>query len=168
MPERRRVAETFGAQMMGSRTMAKRRSPWQWFPVAIIAALVTVFLVNAVMVKLALDTFPGATKGEVFDVSNRYDRILDRARQEAALGWTVDIGVMEGRPVVTLNAPPQATIEATAERPVGPPERTTLVFTSTGARRVADTVLAPGQWDVMVTIADGEHTLHTEKRVIVR
>ena len=157
--------------------MQHRRSPslfgiragWELFPLAVFAAFVVVIGVNATMVKLALDTFPGQTAGEGFDVSNRYDHILDLAQKEAALGWKADISVAEGQPVVILSAAPeQAAIEGSAERPVGPREHTPLVFEGAGPRRVAETVLAPGQWDILLTVSDGTNALHTAKRVIVK
>ena len=143
-------------------------SGWQLFPLAVFGAFVVVIGVNVTMVKLALDTFPGRTAGEGFDVSNEYDRILDRVQKEAALGWKADISVAEGQPVVILSAPERATIEASAERPVGPPEHTPLVFEGAGARRVSETVLAAGQWDIVLTVSDGTHALHTAKRLIVK
>ena len=155
-------------QYRKSRGLLGIRAGWELFPVAVFAAFVVVIGVNATMVKLALDTFPGKTAGEGFDVSNRYDRILELAQKEAALGWKADISVAEGQPVVILFAPEQATIDASAERPVGPREHTPLVFEGAGARRVSETVLAPGQWDILLTVSNGTHALHTAKRVIVK
>ncbi len=149
-------------------TITEANSPWRRFPLALAGAFAVVFAVNVTMVKFALDTFPGRPVGEGFDTSNNYDRILARARQEAALGWKVDVDVAEGHPVVTLAAPEDATIEASAERPVGPREHADLVFEGGGARRVSETVLDPGQWDVMLTVTEGTHTLHTAKRVVVK
>ncbi|HKM62631.1 MAG TPA: FixH family protein [Acidisphaera sp.] len=148
--------------------ITEANSPWRRFPLAVAGAFAVVFAVNVTMVKLALDTFPGRPVGDGFDTSNNYDRILDRARQEAALGWKVDVDVAEGHPVVMLAAPPQAAIEASAERPVGPREHTALVFLGGGARRVSETMLDPGQWDVTLTITEGTQALHTAKRVIVK
>jgi nitrogen fixation protein FixH len=162
------MGKAFEAHGSQSVPVTEANSPWRWFPFAVAAALVLVFAVNAVMVKLALDTFPGAASGQGFDISNNYDRILARAQQEDALGWRVDVSVAEGQPVVMLAGPAQAAIEAFAERPVGPREHTPLVFEGAGARRISETILAAGQWDVMLTIADNGHVLHTAKRVVVK
>ena len=115
-----------------------------------------VIAVNAGMVYLALDGFPGRAGGDGFDLSNHYDQVLDAAQRQAALGWDLRAAPGEaGHAVLTLTdrsgAPLRgARIEATAERPLGAAEATQLVFHDAGAGRyVADAALAlPGQWEL--------------------
>ena len=106
-----------------------RPSHWKLFPLAIIAGLGVVVLVNVGMVYAALHSFPGKAGDEDFALSNRYDAVLEREQREASLGWTVvartDVG---GVPEITLadrdGSPLRgAVVAATAERPLGAPER---------------------------------------------
>ena len=55
-----------------------RPSHWKLFPLAIIAGLGVVVLVNVGMVYAALHSFPGKAGDEDFALSNRYDAVLDR------------------------------------------------------------------------------------------
>jgi nitrogen fixation protein FixH len=148
---------------------------WRWFPVALIAALGFVFAVNGFMIYDALETFPGQAGQDGFDLSNGYQRVLATAQQEAALGWKVQADVTSAHvPVLDVtdrNGAPigAATIEARAERPVGPAGTTTLLFQPVGgARFQADKSLFLGQWDIMLTVrADGQMYSAT-RRVVVK
>src|SRR5690348_6298573 len=106
------------------------RSAWRFFPWAVVGAIAVVVAVNAGMVYAAIYSFPGAAEGdEGFALSNHYDVVLERAQREAALGWLVSAQTDDaGRPVVSLTdhagaALHGATVEATAERPLGAPEK---------------------------------------------
>ena len=80
-----------------------RDSPWRWFPLALMAGLGAVVLVNAGMVFAALQSFPGKAGSEDFELSNRYDSVLQRSERDAALGWTVKASTDKARvPVVVL------------------------------------------------------------------
>jgi nitrogen fixation protein FixH len=91
------------------------------------------------------------------------------------LGWQVDTGLDADRhPVLHLTnragavlADPK--IEAQAERPVGPKDMAVLTFRAAGdGAYQAATSLAPGQWDLVVTVrADGQ-VLTTTRRILVR
>jgi nitrogen fixation protein FixH len=148
---------------------------WRWFPHGLIASMGVVFAINGYMVYDALHTFPGAAGTDGFDLSNRYDQVLATARQQAALGWKVETDVTPSRlPVLRLtdrNGDPLAvvTIDAHAERPIGPMNATPLAFRPVGDGRFqADTSLFSGQWDIMLTVqADGQR-YDTTRRVIVR
>ena len=50
-----------------------RRSLWRFFPLAVVAGLAFVVLVNAGLVYAALYSFPGKTGDEGFELSNHYD-----------------------------------------------------------------------------------------------
>ena len=80
-----------------------------------------------------------------------------------------------GRPEVTLTdrdgSPLRgASVAASAERPLGAPERRALVFHETEAGRyVADAVLpTPGQWELTLSASLGGHDMAVTRRVIVR
>jgi nitrogen fixation protein FixH len=144
---------------------------WRWFPYGLIATMGLVFLVNGYMVYDAFSTFPGVSGKDGFDVSNEYKRVLETAQQQAALGWQLEAGLADDRfPVLRLTdrtgAPLTASmIDAQAERPVGPIDRTSLAFRPIGdGRYQSDTSLYSGQWDIMLTV----HTVGPEYRATRR
>ena len=152
-----------------------RRSLWRYFPLAIVGGLGLVVVVNAGMVYAALHSFPGKAGDEDFALSNRYDAVLEREQQEIALGWTVvartDVG---GVPEITLadrdGSPLRgAVVAATAERPLGAPERRALVFhEAEHGRYVADASLPEaGQWELTVSASFGGRDIAATRRVIV-
>jgi nitrogen fixation protein FixH len=152
-----------------------RHSPWRWFPFAIVAALGVVVLVNAGMVFAALHGFPGQAGSEDFALSNHYDAVLQRAEQDAALGWTVKASADgAGLPVVTLTRrdgrPLQgASLQVDAERPLGAREERHLMFRELAAGQyVADAVLPePGQWDLTIAASAEGNSIAATRRIIV-
>ncbi len=153
----------------------RRNSTWQWFPWALIGSMGVVVAVNIAMVSFALHTFPGQAGSDGFDLSNHYDQVLEKVRQEAALGWNVRLLPGDtGHPVVLLadrtGAPLRdAQVQATAERPLGPPETTHLMFHDEGAGHyVADAALAtPGQWELQLSATAQGHSIAATKRIVV-
>lgn len=153
----------------------RRGSAWQWFPWALAASMGVVFAVNITMVAFALHTFPGQAGSDGFDLSNHYDQVLAKVQREAALGW--DLRLMAGdagRPVLVVTdrsgAPLRdAQIQATAERVLGPPETTHLVFRDAGlGRYVADAALTmPGQWELQLSASAQGHTIAATRRIVV-
>ena len=148
---------------------------WRFFPLAIIGGLGLVVAVNGLMIWQALATFPGEAGRDGFALSNRYNMVLERSDQQAALGLTVRSEVDAKRhPVVILSdlaGQPLAgaRIAATAERPLGAARPTTLAFADQGGGRyVADLALdAAGQWDVLITAETDGKTLTVTRRVHV-
>jgi nitrogen fixation protein FixH len=158
-----------------SRSNTMGTTSWRWFPAWLIFTMGLVFAVNAYMVYTSLSTFPGEAGTDGFDLSNGYGRILDSERVQAALGWHVDASVdTDRRPLLLLtdqagNPINDLRIEAIVERPVGPPERTTLSLQDLGDGRLrSDTTLFSGQWDLLLTVHSGEHVYATTRRLIVR
>ncbi len=148
---------------------------WRWFPHAMIAALGLVIGVNLYMVYDAVRTFPGVAGLDGFDLSKEYNRVLATAQRQTELGWQIEAELADGRfPVLRLKdrsgAPLRAsTINAQAERPVGPTDSTALTFRPAGdGRYLANTSLYSGQWDMMLTVqADGQAYKAT-RRVVVK
>ena len=152
-----------------------RGSGWGWFPWALAGSMGVVIAVNLALVAFALHTFPGQAGSDGFDLSNHYDEVLARVQHEAALVWAVHVLPGDaGRPVLVLTdrsgAPLRdAVVAATAERPLGPPETTRLVFRADAAGRyVADTALTiPGQWELQLSVGAQGHTIATTRRIVV-
>ena len=154
----------------------QRSSPWRWFPWALAVAMGVVVAVNMGMVYAALHSFPGKAGDNEFELSNRYDRVLEQVQREAALGWTVQAQPdAAGRPVVTLtdrNGAPLsgARLAGTAERPLGTAEARRLAFhESVAGHYVADTALPlAGQWDLLLSASAQGHDIATTRRIVVR
>jgi nitrogen fixation protein FixH len=154
---------------------ATARSGWRFFPLAVVGGLGLVVAVNGAMIWQALATFPGKAGRDGFALSNRYNMVLQRQDDQAAIGWVVRASVdAKGRPAMTLadadGAPMVgATIDAVAERPVGEARSTPLRFIDHGAGQyVSDVALgAPGQWDVSITAQSGGRTMTVTRRVHV-
>jgi nitrogen fixation protein FixH len=142
---------------------------------ATVAGLGLVVVVNAGMVYAALHSFPGKAGGEDFALSNRYDAGLEREQREMALGWTVVAEAdAQGMPEIRLTGRDGsplhgASVAASAERPLGAPERRALAFHETDAGRyVGDVALpAPGQWELTLSASFGGHDMAATRRVIV-
>jgi nitrogen fixation protein FixH len=147
---------------------------WKNFPRYIMLAMGVVVAVNARFIYIAVQTFPGAATNDDFDTSNRYDAILRAAEAQHALGWTETVGARGGAAVVELTGPDHhaltgAAVAAQARRPLGPDMQTSLKFNEAApGRYVARTALPlSGQWDLMLNIAEGGHTVHVTRRVLV-
>ena len=151
-----------------------RNMGWRLFPVWLITAMLMVAAVNGYLVYAAVQSFPGQAGADGFDLSNSYDKVINTAQQQAALGWRLDATIDTARrPVLRLVSAvgtplPLADIDAKAERPVGPEERTLLAFRDAGAGRYeAVDPLAAGQWDVLLTVRADGHTYTTTRRLTV-
>jgi nitrogen fixation protein FixH len=152
------------------------QSRWRFFPWWVAGCMSVVIAVNAYMAWSALHTFPGQAGRDGFDLSNRYDSVIARVQQQAALGWTVRALADEtGHPVLALTdatgAPlAGAAVDATAERPLGDPLTTHLAFQEAAPGRYAadETLPAKGQWDVMLTVTAQGRDVTTTRRIVVR
>jgi nitrogen fixation protein FixH len=152
-----------------------KTNAYRWFPHGLIVAMVFAFLINATMVYLAVQGFPGVAGTDGFNLSRDYDTVMASSAKQATLGWQVEASLDDARyPVFRLTdragAPlPGARLDAHAERPLGPPESTVLAFHALDpAHYQADTALAPGQWDVLATVTSGESRYTTTRRLIVK
>jgi nitrogen fixation protein FixH len=148
---------------------------WRWFPAGLIASMAVVFAINGYMVYDAVSTFPGAAGQDGFDLSNEYKRVLATAQQQAALGWRIEADATAAHvPVLHLtdaNGKPlvAASIEAQAERPIGPVDATALSFRPIeGGKYQADTTLYSGQWDIMLTVHASGRQYSATRRVVVQ
>jgi len=161
---------------MRSRDALGRQSIWRFFPWFVAAAMGVVVAVNFGMAYTALHTFPGNAGSDGFDLSNHYDRVLERVAREAALGWSARVEVdSSGHPIVLLSdrsgsGLAGARIAATAERPIGDPRGTTVGFTEASPGRYVGGVALDekGQWDLEFTATAGGHEFVSTRRIVVR
>jgi nitrogen fixation protein FixH len=141
----------------------------------IIAFFVLVFAVNGVFVYVSLNSFPGLETDNPYRKGVTYDRTLDAARAQRALGWKVDLkwissGPAQGHLVVALNdksggpvAGHQVTV--TMFRPVvsGMDHRFALHEAESGHYGADIRLAAPGNWEVDLRVMrpDGrDYLLH--------
>ena len=151
-----------------------RGTAWRFFPWYVAAGLGFVMVVNFTMMSIAVRSFPGLATTNGFDNSNGYDHVLAKAERQAALGWTVRDTLDNARPVVTLMGRAgvplvDARLAAAVERPLGEGAPAPLAFHAIAPGRFeANAALAPGQWnlDLTVTAPGGEY--HTTRRLVVR
>jgi nitrogen fixation protein FixH len=150
-----------------------QKTAWRFFPLAIMAFLVTVVIVDGGMIWSAVQSFPGAADDHAFDTGNKYNEILENAARQAALGWQLKVNVVSRDIEVTLtdqngNVLPAA-VEAVATHPVGPASPTSLGFTSDGVKYVSTSSLpSPGQWDLGLTAVVGDVQYRATRRIIVQ
>jgi nitrogen fixation protein FixH len=154
----------------------RRRNLWPFFPWFIAAAIGVVIAVNCFMAYSALHTFPGNAGSDGFDLSNHYNAIIERVKQEAGLGWAVQAEADQtGHPVVMLTdrsgaALAGAEVEAIAQRPLGDRRTRQVRFTevSPGHYHGDVTLDESGQWELEIwVIADGKEFSAT-RRIMAR
>ena len=154
----------------------QQRSAWRWFPWWLAGAMAMVFAVNGYMIFAALETFPGVAGRDGFDLSNSYDRVLDVAAREAALGWKLDARAgAAGHASITLTdragaALQGAQVTARAERPLGPRMDLPITFRDAGQGRYEAQQVLPekGQWDLLLSATVEDRSTSATRRVVVR
>lgn len=128
-----------------------------------IAFFGTVIAVNVTMARLATSTFGGVVVENSYVASQHFNRWLDEAKADKALGWKalfgrdttgrVQVGLIDaaGKPLTG------AKVTATAEHPLGlrGDEALTLNETTPG-EYVA--VLPEGRWQLRLEARSGQHT----------
>jgi nitrogen fixation protein FixH len=139
-------------------------------------AMGVVVAVNCFMAWSALHTFPGNAGGDGFDLSNQYNAIIERVRQEGGLGWAVQASVDNaGHPIILLtdrSATPLtgAEIEAIAQRPLGDRHMRPVQFREVmpGNYRGDITLDEKGQWELQIRVNANRQEFSTTRRVVAR
>lgn len=100
--------------------MAKERKPGWWYPYIFVAAFMVVVSVNGVLIYSATSTFTGLETENHYEKGNSYNRDIEMARQQAALGWQVAAKV-EPSPAQQDGAKRRVAIEASFKDKAGQP-----------------------------------------------
>ena len=138
--------------------------------------MLAVIAVNAGMVWAAMHTFPGQAGSDGFDLSNRYDRVIDRVQQQARWAGTCRRPPIRNgtrccccTPARVRLWPAQCCMPPRNVR-WGRKHATPLTFHEVApGRYVADAELdARGQWDVLLSATAQGHTYTTTRRILVR
>ena len=94
----------------------------RWIPWVFVGGMMVVVVVNGVLIFQALTTFTGVTVGQSYDRGRTYNRVLDEAARQDALGWQLQASVEDGRVTVTArdraDAPIAGVLEAHLLRPL--------------------------------------------------
>lgn len=136
------------------------------------AILVTFFAVviavNFLMAHYATSTFGGVVVENSYVASQHFNRWLDEAAREKALGWTATASRQaDGKVAIDLKGAPQGvTLTAEARHPLGQLADQTLRFSSAGADRfVSETALPAGRWTLRIAARSGKDLWRTELQV---
>ena len=141
-----------------------------------IAFFGVVIAVNMVMYRVATASFSGVETDSAYRVGLAYNTELAAARQQAALGWTVNakvdgervlVDVRDKSDVVVPGLEGEVVLAWPADRRL---DRKGALVPREGGRyeAVLDKALPPGQWDVIVTLRNkGERVFLSKNRVIL-
>src|SRR3546814_9155249 len=116
------------------------------------------FAVNFLMASLATSTFSGVVVENSYVSSELFNRWLDEAAQEKALGWKVDVQRRtDGRLALALTGvPAYPTIRAEARHPLGRKPDVALTFRKdVNGAYVSDKPLPEGRWILRFDIEAG-------------
>lgn len=134
----------------------------------LVAFFAIVFVVNFYMAHLAVSTFTGEVVENSYVASQHFNRWLDEARREDALGWHAAAArSADGRVTVALtNVPAGAVVQGTAWHPLGQQPDHVLHFAlGTDGRFVSAEEVPAGRWTIRLeVIADG-HRWRTEEPI---
>jgi len=152
----------------------------RWVPWAIAGSFLIVFGVNGALAYFALKSDTGLVSEHPFELGNGYNRVLQEAAAEDALGWRGAATFspahgLTGSIIATLHDAsdlPLAglSVTATVVRPVEPlpPQVLTLDATGRGEYAAPITLLRPGQWELRITAKRGSDMFQFVRRVVVR
>jgi nitrogen fixation protein FixH len=158
--------------------MTGRRAPGFWIPWLFVAFFAVVVAVNGTMIWLALASWTGLATNQPYDRGLTYNRNLDAAARQAALGWrpvlAARIGADGGEVELTLaDAAAQpiggAEIVVSFERPTseGLDFAVTLQAVAPGVYRGRFAPPAAGAWNLHATMRRGQDLFVHEQRVVL-
>ena len=152
----------------------------RWVPWAIVGAFLVIFAVNGAFAYFAIHSDTGLVTLHPYAEGNGYNRVLEDAAAEAALGWsgTIDyrraadgsgtlvaaLSDAQGRPLSG------AALRARVLRPLGPGDEVELTLTETTPGRYAAplAVTRLGQWEVRALAQRGDAVFQFDSRLIAR
>lgn len=162
----------------GERRVALQRG--RWIPWIFVAGFGVVVAVNAIMIYIAATTWTGITTNRSYDKGLTYNRNLEAAARQEALGWQVAIetttdGEREGSLKVSLadaeGAPlERAQLTATFERPTHEGYDFALELAPAGGGIYAARFTVPldGVWDLRIVVTHGHDLLVESQRLFLR
>jgi nitrogen fixation protein FixH len=134
----------------------------------LVAGFGVVVAVNFTMAGLASSTFGGIVVENSYVASQHFNRWLDEAKSEKALGWTLHADRRaDGRVVAILGEVPTfPTVTAVARHPLGHKPDMTLHFErDAGSDWVSREVLPDDRWTLRFAVEAGGRTWRTEQAI---
>ena len=141
---------------------------WHMFAI-LFAGFGVVIAVNFLMAHYATSTFGGEVVENSYVASQEFNRWLDEADKEKALGWQVAASRRDdGKLMVALKGVPgHAAIKAEARHPLGRLPDVPMTFTSDAAGQfVSHEVLPAGRWTLRFEVEAGGKTWRGEQTVL--
>jgi nitrogen fixation protein FixH len=141
-----------------------------WHMSAILVAFFAVVIaVNIGMARLAGSTFSGVVVENSYDASQQFDRWLDEAAKEQALGWHAQVARQaDGHVVVTLQGKGLEQADLTGEgwHPLGQLADRPLTFHRiAGGDFLSDQALPDGRWRLRLKVQAGGHLWRANERL---
>lgn len=126
-----------------------------------------VIAVNVLMAKLAIGTFGGVVVENSYVASQHFNRWLDEAGSERALGWKADIRhAADGTVLVSLQGVPAgANLHGEAWHPLGELPDRVLHFRPDGAAFRSQEAFPAGRWRIRIEVTADGHRWRGEKSV---
>lgn len=146
---------------------------------SMIAFFAVIISVNALMMTLAIRTFPGADARNGYEVSQNYNREIAAARQQVERGWSSDTLLVRtgdnARLTMTLRtgagaAVPGLEVEARLRHPSDRRQDRVVVLKefAPGVYQVDEPGLHDGAWGVTVSARqNGERVYQAESRLLL-
>jgi len=148
--------------------------------ISLIVFFLVVASVNAIMMTLAITTFPGADARNGYDVSQAYNREIASARRQAERGWVSETVLnrqgQDGRLVLTLNDRAGSGVSGLSldARIKHPSDRkrdliVALKEVAPGRYEAAVDALTEGAWEVHVEgKLNGEKVFVSDRKAVVK
>lgn len=162
--------------------MARARVPGWWYPWIFVGGLVIVIAVNAVMMTLAIGTFPGLETEDAYRKGIEYNQTIAAARAQDARGWHLDLhftqspeaGVHGGDVSIAFvdrdgQALRELEVKVDFVRPLGEGIDDPLPFDERGGGVYGARFIAPlpGQWDARILARRGNETFQATRRIVI-
>jgi nitrogen fixation protein FixH len=163
---------------MPALAMAAERS--RWIPLAFVGFFAVVLLANALMIWLAFATWTGLKTENAYQKGLAYNRTLDQAAAQAALGWAVELELaQEGERTLALDLVLQgrhgdliedAEVSAAFVRPTHEGFDQIVAIPHRYGGEYEAEILLPlaGQWELQLTIAAAGEVWREIRRVYLR
>lgn len=152
---------------------ALARKPFRftgWHMTGILVAFFGVVIaVNVGMARMAVHTFSGVVVENSYDASQQFDRWLDEAAKEQALGWHANVARQaDGHVVVTLTGKglDKAVLTGEGWHPLGQPADRPLTFHRiAGGDYLSDQALPDGRWRLRLKVTANGHLWRANERL---
>lgn len=141
-------------------TSISQRFTGRHMAVILVGFFVVVIVVNIMMARLAMSTFGGVVVENSYVASQEFNRWMDEAAKEKALGWSAAvIRLSDDKVQVRLTGAPEleVTVTGVARHPLGRlPDQTLRFARGTDGSFVSAAALPKGRWRLRLsaTIVD--------------